>query len=165
MTVAGSSRTAAPTAVVVEPREREPLLAEIDRFAASLGTPGARSRYARLREAVAAEVPAEVPEDLMAALEDLLEIALGSRSVHRFHGPAAEAALRALHARTPRGAAVEEAARAANRALEALRGQRIERLDFAPGLPGSHRLTIETDRCRLTLEIGRGGVSARDVSL
>lgn len=165
MTVGAAARTDAAAPVVIEPAEREPLLAEIDRFAASLGSPGARSRYARLREAVVAEVPAEVPEELVPALEDLLEIALGSRSVHRFHGPGAEAALRALHARTPRGAAVEEAARVANRALDALRGQRIERLAFAPGLPGSHRLSIETDRCTLTLEIGRAGVSARDVAL
>lgn len=153
-------------AVVVEADEREPLVVEIDRFAGSLRSPEARRRYARLRQAVAAgPLPVEVPEDLVAALEDLLEIALGSRSVHRFHGPGAERTLQGLHARTPRGAAVEEAARAANRALEALRGQRIESLALTPGLPGSHRLLIETDRCRLTLEIDRAGVSARDVTL
>lgn len=155
-----------PPAVAIGDAERDPLLAEIDRFAESLRSPEARRRYARLREAAAAgPLPVEVPEDLVPTLEDLLEIALGSRSVHRFHGPGAERALRDLHARTPRGAAVEEAARAANRALEALRGQRIESLTLAPGLPGSHRLRIETDRCRLTLEIGRTGVSARDVAL
>ena len=163
--MAGAARTGGAADLVIEPQEREPLLAEIDRLAGSLRSPEARRRYARLREAVAGESEAAVPEGLLPALEDLLEIALGSRSVHRFHGPGAEAALRALHARTPRGAAVEEAARAANRALEALRGQRIERLAFAPGLPGSHRLSIETDRCRLTLEIGRDGVAARDVAL
>ncbi|HSL83758.1 MAG TPA: hypothetical protein VLF66_13365 [Thermoanaerobaculia bacterium] len=152
-------------AVAVEAHEADHLLAEIDRFAASLASPEARSRYGRLREAVAGGSRAPVPDELVPALEDLLEIALGSRSVHRFHGPGAEAALRALHARTPRGATLEEAARTATRALEALRGQRIERLAFAPGLPGSHRLSIETDRCRLTLEIGRAGVSVRDLAL
>lgn len=152
--------------VTVEAHEADPLLAEIDRLAGSLASPDARRRYHRLKEAVAeGPLPAALPEDLVPALEDLLEIALGSRSVHRFHGPGPERALRDLYARTPRGGAVEEAARAANRALEAVRGQRIERLAFAPGLPGSHRLVVETDRCRLTLEIGRSGVTAKDVAL
>lgn len=151
----------------VEPSEGEPLLAEIDRFVGSL-EPGseAAGRYARLR-AVVAEGPdgGRVPDDLVAALQNLLEIALGSRSVRHFHGPGAERALAALYARTPRGAAVERAARDANRALETVAGQRVERLSFRPGLPGEHRLLVETERCRITFEIGPDGVAARDVSL
>lgn len=163
---ADTAGTAAVTVVAVELAEREPLLAEIDRFAASLRSAEARERYRRLREAVAASpLPVELPEELVDPLQDLLEIALESRSVHRFHGPGPERALRDLYARTPRGRAVEKAARTANRALVAVRGQRIERLAFTPGLPGSHRLVVETDRCRLTLEIDRAGVSARDVAL
>lgn len=157
-----SGASAVAPVLAVEPAEREPLLAEIDRFAASVERPQTRERYLRLREAVLAGT---VGEELVGALESLLEIALGARSVHRFHGPAAERTLLELYARTPRGAAVEEAARAANRALEAVRGQRVESLAFRPGLPGSHRLVLETDRCRLTLEIGPSGVSARDVAL
>lgn len=159
--------TAAPAAasrstLAVEPGERDLLLPEIDRFAASVARPESRKRYRRLRHAVAAGA---VGEEDLPALEDLLEIALGARSVHRFHGPGAERALLDLYARTPRGAAVETAARAANRALEAVRGQRIEGLSFRPGLPGSHRLVVETDRCRLTFEIRPDGVTARDVAL
>lgn len=166
MAASAETGTAAGTVVTVEPSERDPLLAEIDRFAGSLRSAEARDRYRRLRDAVAAgPLPVELPEELVDPLQELLEIALESRSVHRFHGPGPERALRNLYARTPRGAAVEAAARDANRALEALRGQRIERLAFAPGLPGSHRLVVETDRCRLTLEIDRAGVSARDVAL
>lgn len=157
-----SGASAVAPVLAVEPAEREPLLAEIDRFAASVERPQTRERYLRLREAVLAGT---VGEELVGALESLLEIALGARSVHHFHGPAAERTLLELYARTPRGAAVEEAARAANRALEAVRGQRVEILAFRPGLPGSHRLVVETDRCRLTLEIGPSGVSARDVAL
>lgn len=153
---------AGPPVLAVEPAERDLLLPEIDRFAASVERPESRERYRRLRASVAAGA---VGDELLASLEDLLEISLGTRSVHRFHGPGAERALLDLFARTPRGAAVEEAARAANRALEAVRGQRLESLAFQPGLPGSHRLVVETDRCRLTLEIGPTGVTARDVAL
>ncbi len=158
-----SAPAAAPgPAVAVEPAQQELLLEEVDRFAASLARPEARERYARLREAAAA---GSVDGELVAALEDLLEITLGSRRVHRFHGPGAERALLDLYARTPRGAAVEAASRAANRALETVRGQRLEGLTFRPGVPGTHRLVVETERCRLTLEIGPGGISAREVAL
>lgn len=161
--MSGAIGTAPPLAI--EPAEREPLLAEVDRFAASLGAQGrpeASERYSRLRAAVAAGA---VPEDLLGPLEELLQIALGSRSVHRFHGPGAERGLLALYGRTPRGAAVEEAARDANRALETVRGQRVESLSLRPGLPGVHRLVVETERCRITLDIGPAGVAAHEVAL
>jgi hypothetical protein len=149
--------------VTVEPAEREPLLAEIDRFDGALGSGGVvGGRYARLREAVVAGV---VAGDLVGALEAVLQIALGSGSVRHFHGPGPERALLALYARTPQGAAVEEAAHAANRALETVRGQRVESLSFRPGLPGEHRLVVETERCRITFEIGPSGVAAREVAL
>jgi hypothetical protein len=106
-----------------------------------------------------------LPGDLVGTLQGLLEIALSSRSVRHFHGPGAERALSALYARTPRGTAVERAARDANRALETVAGQRVERLSFRPGLPGEHRLVVETERCRITFEIGPDGVAAREVSL
>lgn len=157
--------------LVVEPAEREPLLAEIDRFVGSLGggsgaAAPTRERYARLRAAVEdGPEGGRVPEDLLGALQGLLEIALASRSVRHFHGPGAERALVALYHRTPKGAAVEAASRAANRALEAVAGQRVERLTLRPGLPGEHRLVVETERCRITLEIGPEGIAARDVAL
>lgn len=157
-----TTTTAAPPRVSVEPGERELLVEEIDRVASSFTGSGARERYARLREAV---VAGAVEGELVGHLEDLLEILLESRSVHHFHGPGPERSLLDLYRRTPRGASVEEAAATANRALEAVCGQTVERLTFRPGLPGSHRLVVETDRCRLTLEIGRAGVAARDVAL
>ncbi|MFP3940428.1 MAG: hypothetical protein ACLF0P_08990 [Thermoanaerobaculia bacterium] len=157
-----SPTTEAPSRVGVEPGERDLLVEEIDRIASSFTGAGTRERYARLREAVAAGA---VEGELVGHLEDLLEIFLESRSVHHFHGPGPERSLLELYRRTPRGAAVEEAAATANRALEAVRGQAVEALTFRPGLPGSHRLVVETDRCRLTLEIGRSGVTARDVSV
>lgn len=138
--------------------ERETLLSEIDRLAGALGG----ERYRPLREAV---VAGTVPAEVMPPLEAVLQLALSSRSVRHFHGPAAERALAALYARTPRGAAVERAARDANRALETVAGQRVESLTFRPGLPGEHRLVVETERCRITFEIGPDGVAARDVSL
>ena len=152
----------APPRLELDPAEADLLREEIERVAASFTGSEARERYARLRDALA---EGAVEGDLVRALEDLLEILLESRSVHRFHGPGPERVLLELYRRTPRGSAVEEASRAANRALEAVRGQAIEAVTFRPGLPGSHRLLVQTDRCRLTLEIGRSGVTARDVSV
>lgn len=151
--------------LVVEEPEREPLLAEIDRFAGALAAGGEAKtgdRYVRLREAV---VAGPIPAELVGVLEGVLEIALGSRSVRHFHGPGPERALLAFYGRTPRGAAIEEGTRAANRALETVRGQRVEGLSFRPGLPGEHRLVVETERCRITFEIGPDGIAAREVAL
>jgi hypothetical protein len=50
-----------------------------------------------------------------------------------------------------------------NRALETLRGQTLAELRLSSVGPALQSLVIETDRCRLTLEIDRDG--ARIASL
>lgn len=158
---AGSGDREGPGPLAIEPAEREPLLAELDRLAAALGA-GRESRHAGLREAVAA---GSVPSALVAPLEEVLRVVLPSRSVRHFHGPGPERALLGLYRRTPGGAAAEAAAEAANRALELVRGDTVERIELRTGLPGEHRLTVATGRCRIAFEIGPDGVSAREVEL
>lgn len=149
-------------ALTLDEAERGFLGEEVERFLAALATPEARRRFRPLAAAVAA---GEVAGEDVGALEGLLEIALGSGEVRRFHGPAGEQALAALFARTPRGAAQAEQLRAVNRALEAVHGQPIERLAFGAGLPGTWQLVVETDRCRLRFEIDRHGVRGKDLEV
>ena len=66
---------------------------------------------------------------------------------------------------TPRGAAVKQAVAETNEALGALKGQVLDTVSFAPGTPGAYRLLIDTEACRVDLEITRQGVSVKNVEI
>jgi hypothetical protein len=143
------------------PAEQELLREDVPAFARTLRDPSSRERYAALGEAVEA---GSVPSELLGALETMLELALQTRAVRNRHGPDAERALSDLFFRTARGAALRQAARDVNRALEALVGQTIERVSVSAA-PGRHTITINTDRAHLTLSVDRGGVQVDRVEV
>jgi len=154
--------SAAPEAgLALQPAEREVLAAEVAAFAQTVRDPAARERYAQLEQAVRA---GRVPPALVRALEPLLELLLQTQRIRRQHGPEAEEALLALFYRTPRGAALQQAAREVTQALQALQGQTLERLALVAG-PGRHTLVIDTDRCRLTLRIDGAGARVESVEV
>ena len=97
-----------------------------------------------------------MPAELLPALETMLELAL------QRGGPTARQTLLSVFGKTPRGRALSAAARDVNRALQTLEGQTLQSVRVTSG-PGSHSLSIETDRCRLTLDLDSGG--ARITSL
>ena len=134
--------------------EREVLAEEVGAFAGTLKDPDIRERYAQLGAAVQ---QGTVPPDLVSLLETMLELVLQTQRVRRQHGPEAEQALLRLFHRTPRGAALAQAARDVNAALEALHGHTLESLTFTP-TPRGHSLVIDTAHCSLTLAIDRAGV-------
>jgi hypothetical protein len=76
--------------------------------------------------------------------------------------PSNRAVLQAIFARTPRGRQQSSASREVNTALRALRGQQLEEVRLSAA-PSRHTLIIQTDRCRLTLELD--GAGARVASL
>jgi hypothetical protein len=134
--------------------EREVLAEEVDVFARTLKDPDSRERYAQLSVAVP---QGSVPPHLVGFLETMLELVLQTQRMRRQHGPDAEQALLRLFQRTPRGAALAQAAREVNAALAALHGQTLESLTFTP-TPRGHSLVIDTTHCSLTLAIDRAGV-------
>ena len=134
--------------------ERDVLRDEALRFARALPDPNAAARYERLAEAAAS---GSVPDDLLGALETMLEL-LFTRGQ-----PGNRAVLQAIFARTPHGNRQTMAARAVNRALRSLRGQPVSEVRLSSTGPAQHTLVIETDRCRLTLELD--GAGARITSL
>ena len=133
--------------------EREVLALEASTFARAVADPLARARFERLAVAAAAGT---VPSDLVAAVETMLELVFerGRRSNR--------AVLQAIYAMTPRGRQQTAASRDVNEALRSLRGQTLTDLRVSAG-PGRHTLVLETDRCRLTLELDSAG--ARVASL
>jgi hypothetical protein len=135
------------------PAEAEVLANDAGAFAHALADQIARARYARVAEAAAG---GEVPDELVPAVETMLEL------IFEKGRPSNRAVLQAIFAKTPRGRQQNLAAREVNKALRALRGQRVENLRVMAG-PSRHTLVLETDRCKLTLELDSAG--ARVASL
>jgi hypothetical protein len=150
-------------ALEIDPLQRELLVEEAGAFRERLKDPEGKARYTELLSAVAADL--RVPEHLLGALEDLLELGLQTGRLRRRYTAEGEQALLRLFQRTPRGAAVQEATREANRALEALEGQILRGVSFSARGPGTYGLALETDRGRFTLRIQRDGVWVENVEI
>jgi hypothetical protein len=154
------SEFAAPLAI--DSAQQEVLLAELAALAGSVRDPEARGRCEELAEAVAGGA---VGEGLVDRLEAVLEMSLQTGRTRRVHGPESEQALLRLFQQTPQGAAARRATEAVNKSLAALAGQSIEKMFFSVQGPGVFRLGLETDRCKLTLEIDRHGVSVESLEV
>lgn len=133
--------------------EAEVLAVDAAAFARALSDPTARARYERLASAAASGA---VPDELVPALETMLELLFEKGR------PSNRAVLQAVFARTPLGRQQSSAAREVNQALQTLRGHTLQDVRLSAG-PNRHTLVVETDRCRVTLEFDKAG--ARVTSL
>ena len=149
-------------ALAINPLQREVLLEELAALVVSLRDPTTRGPWEALVGAVDA---GEVGEELIGSLEQLLEMTLQTGRVRSLHGAECEQALLRLFHQTPRGAAARRATEAVNRTLATLAGERIETMLFTSQGPGVYRLGIETERCRITLEIDRHGVTVESLEV
>jgi len=148
-------------ALALDAVERETLLEEIGLFAAHLPDERTRARYDELHQAVA---QGAVPPEMVGRLETLLDLLLPTGGVRKRHGHEGDQALQRLWQRTPRGAALKQAAQEVNEALSILRGQSLEGVSFS-STPRGHTLSIDTTRCHLTLAIDRDGVRVERVEV
>jgi hypothetical protein len=137
----------------LEAAEAEVLASDAAAFANALSDANAQARYLRVAELA---LQGEVPDELVPAVEAMLELLFDRGK------PSNRAVLQAVFAKTPRGKQQSSAAREVNKALRTLRGQRVESLRITAG-PSRHTLVLETDRCKLTLELDSAG--ARVASL
>jgi hypothetical protein len=137
----------------LEAAESEVLAADAANFAGAMRDANAQARYLRLASAAA---DGAVPADLVPALETMLELLFEKGR------PSNRAVLQTVFARTPRGRTQNAASREVNKALRALRGQKLEELRITAG-PSRHTLVLETDRCRLTLELDSGGARVKSL--
>ena len=157
-----SAAVAAPGALLLDAVQREVLLEEIATIASAVHEPLARAPWQDLAAAVEA---GEVEEDLLGRLEKVLEMTLQTGRARRVHGAESEQSLLRLFHQTPGGAAARRATQAVNEALATLEGQTIETMLFTAQGPGVFRLGLRTDRCRLTLEIDRHGVTVESLEV
>ncbi len=146
----------------LEPLQRELLIEEARALAEALADPERRARYAELAEAVEA---GQAPEHLADAVHDLLELGLETGRFRRRYTAEGEQALLALFRRTPRGAAVQATAAAANEALGTLRGRQLQNVAFTSKGPGAWALAVTTDAGRVSLRIARDGVWVESVEV
>ena len=148
--------------LAIAPEERDLVMEEIGAVAGALHDPAARAAYAGLAAAVAG---GEVAADLAGPLARVLEMSLATGRARRLHGAEHEAALRRLFFRTPAGAALQRSAAAATAALSALAGQRLDAVTVSAQAPGVFRLELDTDRCQLSLDVGRDGVEVASLGV
>ena len=125
-------------------------------LAAQMPDGSMRSRVERLALAAA---DGAIPGDLLPTLEAALGLALDR------HPTLNRAVIQSIFARTPRGRELHVIAREITRALRTLRGQTIADMRFSTTGPSDHSLVIETDRVRVSLDIGRGGATISNLEL
>jgi hypothetical protein len=140
----------------LEDGESELVAREAAAFAQALPEPAARARYDRLAVAVAS---GSVPDDLVGALETMLEILFDTGRVSN------RAVLQSVFSRTPRGRVQSAGVRDLNRALESLRGQTLRDLRLSSAGPGRHSLSVETDGCRVVIEFARDGPTINNLEI
>jgi hypothetical protein len=157
-----SAPAATAGALAVDAIQREILLEELAALVVSLRDSEARQPWEDLAAAVDA---GEVEEPLLGRLETVLEMTLQTGRARRVHGADGEQALLRLFHQTPGGAAARRATQAVNETLATLEGQSVESALFTVQGPGVYRLGLQTDRCKLTLEIDRHGVSVESLEV
>jgi hypothetical protein len=131
----------------LEAAEAEVLAADAADFARAMRDADAQARYVWLASTAAAGA---VPAELVPALETMIELLFEKGR------PSNRLVLQSIFAKTPRARQQSAAAREVNKALRALRGQTLDEVRLSAG-PSRHTLVIETDRCRLTLELDSSG--------
>lgn len=150
------------TSVEIDESERPVLLHELEALIASLGDSNAKARYVELRDAATA---GSVSGHLVTDLEHLLVMSIQSGHVRRRESPQSEQILRRLFSRTPRGIIVKQSVTDTNKALAALREQTIDSCSVSSTAPGVYRMSIDTDRCQITLEFNQDVVSISGVNI
>jgi len=142
--------------------ERELLLTEVAQALDHVQAPELKVTFGELLSATDA---GEIPEDLMAPLESLLELGLESGRIRKVHLAHGEMAARRVYARTPKGRSTSGAAADVNEALRALVGHTIEEVSVTQPTPGSFALVLATDHGRLLLRLDRAGVRLQSLEV
>ncbi len=135
--------------------QKEILEQEVRAFLPKIFDAEVRARYTALLQEVER---GELSPQGLKTLEGLLEVLLESGRARSLHGPMGESALASLFQKTSKGLALTQTATEVNQALKGLQGQTLRSMAFRPLGPGSWVCTLQTDRCELTLRIGREGL-------
>ncbi len=147
----------------IDRQDRELLSGEIGRLAGSLAAGSSqRQAYAQLQVALEG---GELADEHLPTLQQVLEILLSSGRVRRLGGPEDEQRLLQLYRSTPAGVRAAEHVRQMNRALASLTGRQLRRISCSQGLPGRHRLEIDTEDLHIALSVGPDGIGVHQLEV
>ena len=155
--------TEAPTVAPIEldAEERELVGLDLDALLPTLD--GERhARSAALRDTVAA---GQVADELVPALESLLELTLQTARARARYRAEGDQTLTGLYRRTPAGRQLSDHLRQVNEALKTLDGQTIESLSVRMRTVGHFTLTIQTDATTITLATRPDSVDVESISV
>ena len=155
--------TEAPTVAPIEldAEERELVGLDLDALLPTLDSER-QARYAALRDTVAA---GQVPDELVPALESLLELTLQTARARARYRAEGEQTLTGLYRRTPAGRQLSDHLGQVNEALKSLDGQAIESLSVRMRTVGHFTLTIQTDATTITLATRPDSVDVESISV
>ena len=142
--------------------ERELLLTEVAQALDNVRAPELKVTYGELLSAVD---QGEVPDELLAPLESVLELGLESGRIRKVHLAHGEMTAQRIFARTPRGRAMQGASAEVNEALRALVGHTIEEVSISQPGPGRFSLLLGTEHGRLVLRLNRSGVRLQSLEV
>jgi hypothetical protein len=150
------------TTVRLSDEAREVALAEAQAVLALVQDEGRRERLAAL---VADVDEGEVAGATAEALEEILELGLGTGRLRALYGPGGEQAALLAFRRLPRGAELARGARDVTEALGALEGRRIDSLSLANAGPGAYVLSLAAEGLELSVRVDRQGARIHSVGV
>ena len=147
--------------LVLDAEEADLVAQEVTAFLPALD--GARrERYAALAVAVRAR---EIPNDLLPALESLLEMTLQTARVRQRYRAEGERILTALYRRTPGGRELTRHLGEVNEALRTLAGQTIDGIAVRMRTVGYFTITVSTPGAKVTLSARPDSVDVEAVGV
>jgi hypothetical protein len=150
------------TAVRLSDEAREVALAEAQAVLAMVQDEGRRERLAAL---VADVDEGEIEGATAEALEEILELGLGTGRLRALYGPGGEQAALLAFRKLPRGAELARGARDVTEALCALEGRRIDSVSLANAGPGAYVLSLAAEGLELSVRVDRQGARIHSVGV
>jgi hypothetical protein len=150
------------TAVRLSEEAREVALAETQAVLAMVHDEQRRERLAAL---VADVDEGEVDGGSAEALEEILELGLGTGRLRALYGPGGEQAALLAFRKLPRGAELARGARDVTEALHALEGRRIDAVSLANTGPGAYVLSLAAEGLELSVRVDRQGARIHSVGV
>ena len=146
----------------LEPAESEVIAAEAGHYAERVQSPSGRETYERLRSAAST---GQLPEDLATVVGQVVELGLQTGRIRGVYGPHGVLTAIGVFRRTPQGQDLSKKVESVNEALEALRGQVVERVTVSAPSPGAATLTLETGEARMAMSFDPEGPSVRTLEV
>ncbi len=122
-------------------------------------------RRGRLADLIAAVGEGEVADEDADALEELLELGLQTGRLRAVYGPGGEQAALKVFRRLPRGKELDDSAREVTKALAALVGKPLEKVQIQATGPGAYLLTVAVDGLELSVRLDRQGARLTTVGV